>query len=859
MARHVEPLDGGLVTVKDPAMLKEGQLAYLRNGIYLPGDPALYRAYGRTSFGTVSATAVDVVGLRDIQFDNGNHYLLAVASSTAYRAPVGDSGSFTSMAAFSSVPSQLEVAHYRNRFYLFGGISLNASAASANGNLVAYLTATATANTPSTRTHGLKPVESTPVTSTGSGTFSQTVTGYYEYWTTELVSGTQDGAPFFLESTFSGNPATVYVSATGVVPMIARPPAANPSTTHWRVYRSTKKDKASDKVFPTGFLISSDISIAATSMKDTATVTSTGAIFPANFNGISDSATIWIDMGAQATALASNNNVDGTMSVTNFIQKKRQGVYGFNFGGFTGPVHGIEVVIEALVDTGTSQVDVTLVRKRQADGGIIPPGVAGDNMRQIIGELLTRLNTVTKSFSATTVRTAYTLGSSTDRWFASDNPNPLKDSDFGTDFMVVISFNDTVATTLSVDYVTVNVYYGGSLESTTVFPTVAYTFGDITAQVGKNGPPPSASTADFYEDTLVTNDVDNPAVIRYSAPGEPDSFPATYYVDFETRDNDRVTLVKTVNDRLIVGLKNSLWRMNYLPSERDASFDRGKSKQPISRTNGVINPMCACTFTRDGGQEELAFVSQKGIHTTDGYNFNTRSGNINWRGMFSTSSTGIALINDPETEKLRFLFQNDSFGNETMLELQFGYAKGDVDADGNFKVGGPVHLRNYSAAADDFADLKAAWSVTRANGATTIYYGYGGAATAAGAGTVYRETTSFTGQIPAQEPRLTYQTRRMYLAGFGNEWRLDQVYGYTGSFVGSYQLTYTASTSKTNTTTTTGPSKSAPVPPAGNLHRVNLNTFGEGITISAIATASAFRQEFLILEGKNFGNEDSGR
>src|SRR3990172_3459866 len=94
MARHEEPLSGGLVTDRDPAFLEPGQLSGLQNAIYLPGSQALQRARGRSAFGTVSADAVDVDGLRDIQFDNGNHYLVAHATASYVTAAAGDTGTF---------------------------------------------------------------------------------------------------------------------------------------------------------------------------------------------------------------------------------------------------------------------------------------------------------------------------------------------------------------------------------------------------------------------------------------------------------------------------------------------------------------------------------------------------------------------------------------------------------------------------------------------------------------------------------------------------------------------------------------------------------------------------------------------
>src|SRR3972149_11417931 len=223
MARITEPLDGGIWTAPDPALLKPGQLSGGQNFVYLPGSQAIQRARGRSVFGTVSAETVDVPGLRDIQFDNGNHYLVSLASSPLASAVVGDTGTFGLVTSLPATGAQLEVAHYRNRFYLFSGVTSEATAI--DSNQVVYLSATSVAATPSVRQHGLLPGIASPLVTTAAGSFSQTVTGYYEYWTTEVARLTQDGAELVLESAFSAdsNPTTVFVTATGQVPTIQMP------------------------------------------------------------------------------------------------------------------------------------------------------------------------------------------------------------------------------------------------------------------------------------------------------------------------------------------------------------------------------------------------------------------------------------------------------------------------------------------------------------------------------------------------------------------------------------------------------------------------------------------------------------
>jgi hypothetical protein len=849
MPRKTEPLTGGLVTDRDPALLKPGQLSDIRNMVYKNGAVGLERAVGRAVFGTVSATATGVVGLRDVHFDNGDHYLVAMAGDKYRIAPMGDTGTFADLATIVAGTS-LEVVQYRNRFFLMNGASADASAIGTN--LVTYLSATAAGTAPTTRQHGLLPVIAAPTVTTGAGSFALTVTGYYEYWTTEVAKLTQDGAPVNLEGAFSSDTGvtTVLVSALGVVPSIQRSSIRNSLTTHWRIYRSPKKELAKDKKFPSGFMIA-ELATGASSHPDSSVTGVSASSFPASANA---SPTFYFDF-ASASSMFADDGVYASASMPAHAVNKQQGLYAFSLGALTGNISGIVVEIQGYVSTGVAPVSITASIGKRSTGGQLAPLSNGGQYPPSKSGLISS----TSSGTPTTL----SLGGANDNWTANSGGSPVfAASDFDGNFMVVLevsNFGSGSTLAVGIDYVKIYIYTNASTESTTVYPTVVYTFGDIVSQVSKNFPPPSSNTGDLYQDSLVVNDMSNAAIIRYSFPGEPESFPPTYFLDFETRENDQVRHIRVVNNRLVVGLDTSLWRVNYLPSERDASFDRGKATEMISRSFGIVNPMCACTFTIDGQTEQLAFVSYKGIHTTDGYNFITRTKNQTWRNFISLTSTStpIALLNDPENRTLRFFYRNDSLGNETFMCLHLSYDAADIDSEGSFKVSGPVHSRNYSAAGGGYASVESAWAVPRSNGNTGIYIGYGGTSAAAGGGKVYFETGT---AIPSNDDTAQWTSRRMYEAGLSGEWMLDDLYGYCGSYSGSPLLTYTFKGTKTNDTgETTRGAKTITL--AGQpLHHVIPKVQCEGLRINMVASgAGTLMQEMIVLGSTTYGREDSGR
>ena len=872
MGRHVEPLTGGLVTDRDPAQLNKGQLSYIRNMVYKQGATSLRVAPGRLAIAT-AATGTPrggVYGLRDMQFDNGMHYLVAGVENMYRYMDINNPGTFVTLTGGVATGRNTEAVQFLNRYYLLNGATAADNALGTN--MTVYLSATSTACAPSVRQMGMLPVESAPViTTAGGGAFAitaTTLTGWYEYWYTEVAKFKQDGVDVTLESAYSNTtgPANAYVSAISVVPTITLPKTPrNGNTTNYRVYRSPKKDVETDKRYPAGFMIQ-EFGTATSVLSDTATPATvvgyaTDASVTGQFPGVTQT---WPDVANEwanpSRLFASDGSYASANSSTNtyvFGDAYQQAIYKFNFGSFKGVVQGIGVELKGYVAAGTAPIDVTVTLGMKSefryDSGLTNWGLSQPGA--VIGGRGSRTARISSTNSASP--TIVTVGGEKDRWVASDKPG-FTDTELNSDeFIVLLTVYEKTTKSLGLDYVKLSLYTGASVASTVPYPAINYQFGDVVAQVGRNFPPPSSNTGDMFEDALVVNDMNNRSIVRWSYPGEPESFPPPYFIDFETNENDVVTCIRTVNNKVVVGLENKLWRMNYLPSERDASFDRGKAANTISNQYGIVNPMCATTISIEGQSETLAFISNFGLHTTDGYNVVTRSKNLTWTYSGSLG-TPIALLNDTENRCLR-IYYRQSLDPDKELCLWASYDRGDIDAEGNFKFSGPVSMANYGGG--NYARLETAWNVIKSDGASRFYMGYS-SGTAQGGGMVYSEYSDGLGTIPGYTSTYKYKTRRMYLNGVGGEWMVDDLYGYCGTYTGSPLLTYTLEGTKTNLSAASPVTTSKTITLNGQeLHRTSPKISVEGLTVSCTMTyplSIDYGQESLVIGSKNLGYEDSG-
>lgn len=730
MRQHVEPLTGGLVTARDISLLNVGELSRCDNATYTPWTQSLRRALGRVGVGGTFGTQKN--GMAVARFDNGSSWLFIQDNNQLWRSTVGSGGALAPGVVESFLDSGLNSATYDNWVFLFNGTAENRVVRN-DGTL---------------RAHGIQPVASSPgyTTTTVANGWDSTFPGYFEFWTTEVIEYTENGTVTELESSFSGVPASVFVGTADVRITISRPSTINAAATKWRVYRSTMKTTNALTEFPVGQRIA-ELPISATQFI-VGVPSITSYIFAATPDGTgwTNPGNVSSDNGVYATTTITSGNPFFPPPVTS------QQIYkDFNFTGIIEPVVGIEIELQAKADSpGHSQIAATV---SGAGAPPVPPSLLGG----------------TKTGTLNTTDTVSILGGPNDLWGQGYwSIDSFTNANFR--LYLIAQTQSPFSVTFSVDYVKVRVYHSGGVTTGTFpFPFITVDVEGITASVPSNSPPPKFISADVFQDSLVGTDGNN---LYYSLAGQPEYFPTLYFLPVPSIYPTK--LVKRVGDRLLIGTTNSIFRCNYLPTELDASFNRGIVLHEISPEFGPVNQHAACTFTGVNGPE-LAFVSRQGLMATNGYSIRTLSQDLDWSFLVNEANLSLVrLINNPERWELVLYYPN---GANSDKKLHFNYHPGHLK-NGMLKVSGPVDTLESALPPRSVATYE------HADGTTKVYTGY----------TTF--VTVDAGILEAYLPTVT--TRQMYLNGFSYEGTIQEIYTHHTVISSIGTIFVTPLTQKTN-------------------------------------------------------------
>lgn len=898
MAHLEEPLDGGLVTSQDPTTLDAGELVQAKNGFYSLKNSHIELAPGFTEYVAndvaFNGTYVGMAGCY-MPHNNTNYLVVQRSDGVVSTANIEQTSDVLATAASSSATSVLsfQCVPYNNKWFTFNGKENKVLTASGTG--IGF------------RRHGLTPVSNDLGTITTAGSaFSSTATGYYEYWYTE-VAKYNDGKDV-VESTYAAPKAsTVYITSTTTqAPVVTFPRPTNANeTTHYRLYRSSSTKTASaDSLYPDGVFIA-DVDIPVATATALATYTDGGT--PANVTGsfgTADSYTYsgWATAsGALVTggseAVFTYSTAWGGANDTGLRAGEGWGMMLYApttamATAITGAIAGVKLDIKMKASTPEKYQVTCYIGKRTTDtvlgesvhkliplpprvaypDGISAPDLTSAGIAKRFGAYPSK--SVVMSGISTTYSTA-SLGSQFDDWLPSDYDWTA--SDFSGDFAALIVITPKVRTgtgvpangsTITIDGAQLTVYQGGKDgEIGSVYDVITVELGGTAANSGSHGEPPTASCGTIYEGSLVTNNVAKPGLIQYSMPGFPDYFPALYQIQLPPSPGTReITYIGVVNNRLIVCTNTSMYRINYLPNEDDASFSRGRAIDVLSGNYGALAPHTGVNITRDGGVEELVVLDSSGVVGTDGFIVRLLSTEINWRDgvfrpvFFEPSADSVMLVNFPEWQTLR-VFLKYFITNEDYAGYYGASYAAQHTPNKLVKWFGPVEVTE-----TDTGSITAATVVATTNGNHRLYV----ATYDATAGTsILAEADIGTAQPLPSGNKLQVKTRVIPLAGIGNEANVDGIYvrGTTYNGVSQFleatnspavSLTATqfyanreADTSYVATAASTPNCKLTYIPTGG------INCGGLQLAVEHTATGPQALIGF-VFTGSSFGEEEAG-
>lgn len=256
---------------------------------------------------------------------------------------------------------------------------------------------------------------------------------------------------------------------------------------------------------------------------------------------------------------------------------------------------------------------------------------------------------------------------------------------------------------LRVSGVKIEVFYQSATMNLQGKPFRVVTFRD---QIGDTvsepayGVVPTASTGDVFQGSLVLNDTADETAIRFSLPSEPEAFPKPYVMRFNTtKRKDRVTLIRTLGQRLIVGLENSIKYVNYLPTEADTDFHEGLAHDDLATDHGIPGPLAAVKFSWPGRGVVMAYASGAGIFLTDGITTRPLNNDLDWPNTVKLSALSTCVFRVYAAQKWLVLYYCPAGAthNKNTRALVFHYADDHVKNGEELPCTGPITVSGRSS------------------------------------------------------------------------------------------------------------------------------------------------------------------
>lgn len=216
----------------------------------------------------------------------------------------------------------------------------------------------------------------------------------------------------------------------------------------------------------------------------------------------------------------------------------------------------------------------------------------------------------------------------------------------------------------------------------------------ITQSVARYGPPPISSTGDIFKTCLCLNDIHNPRRLWFSYYREPQAMPANNFLDMETKEHDEIVAIRRCGKVLILGLRDSLWRMTDLPFPQDADSTPENFLEQVDGAFGVVGPMATAYMMRPAGEFPresllLVYVSLYGLIATDGEAWWVLSRDIDWPATFDVNALHTAILRNNAAKFRLELYANSTTGQRVCY--YFHYHPSHLKQGMTLKVTGPIH------------------------------------------------------------------------------------------------------------------------------------------------------------------------
>lgn len=289
-------------------------------------------------------------------------------------------------------------------------------------------------------------------------------------------------------------------------------------------------------------------------------------------------------------------------------------------------------------------------------------------------------------------------------------------------------------------------------------------------------PPPEAPiTGAVFHGQLVLNDHCNRNSIRYSQVGYPEYFPRPYFITFDSVKKDVVTNIKRVGQMLIVGLQDSINRVNYLPTELDVDSQGSPAYEPIATDHGICGPLAAVTVDLPGLGTVLVYCSFKGIHYTTGARPEFLNTDLDWSKTVDKTALSTAILTVyPAMNWIILLYcpyQVTPLHSRNTRMLIFNYSPDKIKEGGVLPAIGPITVSGRSVAAPTLNGVDYLLTGHEADG--FVYAEDQGSSLPAGYYT-QEDANPATHTVTKNTPVI--RTRLFYAAGLERDTRVERTY-----------------------------------------------------------------------------------